>query len=555
MKILIIDKNATQRHAMAAALRYVGYQVVDVGGGAQAAFASASPDMVVMDISNSAGAPIASRITQLKAQCRARQVPVIFLLGMDDAGSLKGLVHTEGDDFIVKPVEPVTLIAKLEAMLRLQSQSNNGTATLPSLEQLRQGFNEDSGLAQHIVAAATAKGDDRAQRFLHHWVVPAAQPAGDLLLHAPTVQGGWRVMLGDFVGRGLGAAVGALSTADIFYAMTADGVDIARIAAEINKRLKDYLPVGRFLAACLVDILPDQGQVLIWNGGLPAVLLLSAEGRILRRSRSQKLPMGILDMETTGDAVEKLALKTVASVVIYSDGVIQARSHADEPYGVRRLESALGQKNVPGQRADTIQRDIQAYIQDVPVEDDILLVEVDCGALAQVVSGGACLPTTPTTWSLDVLFSSDKLKEIDPLLLIMDWMDQLQLLEEQKQRLFTVISELINNAIEHGLLGLDSRLKAGPAGYDHYYRIRDQRLASLESGFVKVYIEQLLKNGHAGFRLRVEDSGPGFDIQSVMSVDRDHQRAHGRGVSLVRSMCHKLRYFGNGNRVEAEYFL
>ncbi|NOZ11317.1 MAG: SpoIIE family protein phosphatase [Gammaproteobacteria bacterium] len=554
MKILIIDKNENQRQAMAAALRYVGYQVVDVGGGAQAAFASVSPDRVVMDISDSE-ALTTSRITRFKALCRAHHVPVIFLLGMADVGLLQGLNHTEGEEFIVKPVEPAVLIAKLEAMLRFQSQSTDSATILPSLEQLRHSFDEDSGLAQHIVAAATAKGDDRAQQFLRHCVMPAAQPAGDLLLYAPTVQGGWRIMLGDFAGRGLGAAVGALPAAEIFYAMTTDGMDIAHIAAEINNRLKDYLPVGRFLAACLVDILPDQDQVLIWNGGLPAVLLLGTEGQLLRRSRSQKLPMGILDIETTGDAVEKLSLEAVASIVVYSDGVIQARSYDGVPYGAQRLEHALNQKNLPGQRADAVRRDIQAHIQGVAVEDDILLVEVDCEALAQMVSDNACLPSTPTSWSLDVLFSSDKLKEIDPLLLIMDWLDQLHLLDEQKQRLFTVISELINNAIEHGLLGLDSRLKAEPTGYDCYYRIRDERLASLESGFVKVYIEQLIKNGHAGFRLRVEDSGPGFDIQAIMSTAYDDQRAHGRGVALVRSMCHKLNYFGSGNRVEAEYFL
>ena len=98
-------------------------------------------------------------------------------------------------------------------------------------------------------------------------------------------------------------------------------------------------------------------------------------------------------------------------------------------------------------------------------------------------------------------------------------------------------------------------VKAEPAGFDRYYQIRDERLACLESGFVKVYIEQLLKNGHAGFRLRVEDSGPGFDVQSVMSAMRDDQAVHGRGVALVRFRCHKLNYLGSGNRVEAEYFL
>jgi hypothetical protein len=75
--------------------------------------------------------------------------------------------------------------------------------------------------------------------------------SGDVLLAAPTLSGGLQVMLGDFTGHGLPAAIGAIPVSDIFYAMTAKGFSIGDIVAELNQKLRTILPTGLFCAACL----------------------------------------------------------------------------------------------------------------------------------------------------------------------------------------------------------------------------------------------------------------------------------------------------------------
>ncbi|WP_226993041.1 hypothetical protein [Paraglaciecola polaris] len=72
-------------------------------------------------------------------------------------------------------------------------------------------------------------------------------------------------------------------------------------------------------------------------------------------------------------------------------------------------------------------------------------------------------------------------------------------------RLFTVISELYNNALAHGVLPLDSELKHSPDGLEEYFVLRTQRLVQLKNINIKLSLtyeptERLLK-------IVVRDSG------------------------------------------------
>ena len=57
-------------------------------------------------------------------------------------------------------------------------------------------------------------------------------------------------------------------------------------------------------------------------------------------------------------------------------------------------------------------------------------------------------------------------------------------LEAEGQSLFTVMTELYVNALDHGVLGLDSNLKSDQDGFETYFLTRESRLARLDSGYV-----------------------------------------------------------------------
>jgi anti-sigma regulatory factor (Ser/Thr protein kinase) len=132
-----------------------------------------------------------------------------------------------------------------------------------------------------------------------------------------------------------------------------------------------------------------------------------------------------------------------------------------------------------------------------------------------------------------------------------------QRLHQHKQRIYMVLAELFMNALEHGLLRLDSDIKAGPNGFSEYYREKDRRLRETSEGQIKVEFRHAAIESGGRLVIRVEDSGPGFDFAQKLKLAGQAGGSgsgyYGRGIASVRSFCESLTYHGSGNCAEAVY--
>ena len=117
-----------------------------------------------------------------------------------------------------------------------------------------------------------------------------------------------------------------------------------------------------------------------------------------------------------------------------------------------------------------------------------------------------------------------------------------------------ILIETLTNAIDHGVLGLDSKIKDGVNGFDEYILERQQRLDELNNGWVSVNAE-LADNGV--LQIVVEDSGNGFDFSEVYKNENvlcDYH-LYGRGLLIVKNLCRSMMHLGNGNCIVVEYDL
>ncbi|MBM3226599.1 MAG: ATP-binding protein [Candidatus Tectomicrobia bacterium] len=126
-------------------------------------------------------------------------------------------------------------------------------------------------------------------------------------------------------------------------------------------------------------------------------------------------------------------------------------------------------------------------------------------------------------------------------------------LHEHRERLYTILTELFSNALEHGLLGLDSAIKHEAQGFITYYTERTRRLAHLSQGCITINLHHTVLGDSGQLTIRLEDSGPGFAHQDVRPAMEANTTSYGRGIPLVRSLCQDLRYYSVGNCVEALY--
>ncbi|MCY1412166.1 hypothetical protein D9M71_275650 [compost metagenome] len=115
------------------------------------------------------------------------------------------------------------------------------------------------------------------------------------------------------------------------------------------------------------------------------------------------------------------------------------------------------------------------------------------------------------------------------------------------------MSELYTNALEHGVLGLDSGLKRDAAGFTRYYQERGERLAQLQEGFVRLHLH--VEPTAQGGRLMIEvcDSGAGFDVKQELVGPGVERRLFGRGLSLVRQLSHRADWADDGRVARIEF--
>ncbi len=394
---------------------------------------------------------------------------------------------------------------------------------------------------------------------LSYRLSPAELLSGDVLIAALTPNGLLHVMIGDFTGHGLAAEVGAVPVAAAFYSMTQSGFGIVSMAAEINHKLRLILPTNLFCDACLLEWDPAGRRITVWNGGMPDGLVVRPTEGILRRLSSRHLPLGLLNADHFDSSTETMEVQPDDRIYLYSDGLIEARNRAGEMFGQERLEQEVVRGQDAAAMCERIQQELTRFCAGESPHDDIALVQLTCDPALSADEAARQASRTPSgaasgNWHIELKLEADALHRVDPLPTLMRTLTDIQDLAQHRHTIFTILAELVTNAIDHGLLGLDSSLKTTPEGFAHYYELRELLMVELRHGLLRIHLEHDQEDTQGGrLVMRIEDSGPGFDFHRIVPATDASRKYSGRGIPLVRELCHALAYHGNGNRVEAVY--
>ena len=556
LTILIAEDSAADRLLLSTIVRRQGHQVLTAGNGAEAVhtFKEQQPDLVLMD----ALMPVMDGFEaarQIKALAGDALVPIIFLTSLSESEALARCLEAGGDDFLAKPYNQVILAAKIKAMDRLRRLQATVLQQRDLIARHHDYLLNEQRVAKAVFDKVAHSGCLSAPN-IRYLQSPYALFNGDLLLAAYTPAGDMHVMLGDFTGHGLPAAVGAMPLAEVFYGMTAKGYGLTETLREMNAKLKRILPVDMFCCATLLCLSFQSRSVEVWNGGMPDGYLhrMASGERVPLPARH--LPLGILSAQAFDDRTDVYPMAVDDRVFLLSDGVIDTCDANDQLFGVERLQQVFAANREP----DRLFEDIEQALRDFrgQARDDVSMVEVSLVESAQAHgaapvysdSGQSC----PLDWSASFEFRGATLRRFNPLPFLLQLLLEVHGLRPQSGALYSVIAELYSNALEHGVLGLDSRLKRDATGFARYYEMRAARLESLQDGYVRVHL-QVQPQGEGGrLIIRVEDSGEGFDVARVMERPLDNVRLSGRGISLIRQLGRNASWSDQGRSASVEFF-
>jgi CheY-like chemotaxis protein len=555
LTILIADDNLTDRLLLSSIVRRQGHSVVTAGDGQEAVdvFRHVRPHLVLLDAMMPVmdGFQAAREIKRLAGESL---VPIIFLTSLSEEQALVRCLEAGGDDFLAKPYNQVILAAKIKAMDRMRRLQ-------ATVMQQRDQIARHNGYLLNEQRVAKAVFDQVAHSGclnssnIRYMQSPYALFNGDLLLAAFTPSGDMNILLGDFTGHGLPAAVGAMPLAEVFYGMTAKGYGLAETLREMNAKLKRILPVDMFCCATLLSVSFQRRVVEVWNGGMPDGYLLREDSGEQVPLVSRHLPLGVLPSSRFEGGTEVYPMNPGDRLFLLSDGVIETTRPDEQQYGVERLRQVFADNH----QADDLFREILQALDDFRGEarDDVSMVQITMvpadslkpPALIYSDSG----ESSPLDWSMSLELRAETLKRFNPLPYLLQLLQEIHGLRSHGGALYSVLAELYSNALEHGVLGLDSQLKRDALGFAEYYNQRNQRLANLREGYVRLHL-QVIPVGRGGrLLIRVEDSGQGFDVNQVLNRTSTERGLSGRGLNLVRQLSSSASWADDGRSVHVEF--
>jgi serine phosphatase RsbU (regulator of sigma subunit) len=193
-------------------------------------------------------------------------------------------------------------------------------------------------------------------------LAPAYEIGGDSFDYAVDATTA-RFAVFDAMGHGLDA--GWLATVAIAAYRNArrEGADLPGLVEAVDAALAGAFTAGKFVTAILAELDLETGRLRWHNAGHPAPLLLRG-GRVVKSLNTQAgLPLALIGSLGGTVSVAEEWLEPGDRLLLYTDGVVEARSADGQFFGVRRLADLVAQQDAAGQPApETMRRLMHAIL-------------------------------------------------------------------------------------------------------------------------------------------------------------------------------------------------
>jgi serine phosphatase RsbU (regulator of sigma subunit) len=298
-------------------------------------------------------------------------------------------------DFISKPLDLAEVLARAYNMLEVrllhmetktyskvleqtvrELEASREVIRLKTLEE-RKKLDQEWALAEETQKSLLPHCLPQFENFrIHAFNNPTRYVGGDFYDFLQLSSGDWVGVLADVSGKGISAALlssmllGALST-EFRY-----GTQPQEVLNRVNQLLYEKTLHDRFVTLFLFLLSPQGEGQFIGAGHNPAYLFRSATGKIEVLS-SDNLILGAFTPVSYQSS--PLHLYQGDILVVYSDGLTEARNQREEMFGEERLLKIIQQEAPSGSHAfqQKFLKAIEEFTQGMPQADDITFLVVE----------------------------------------------------------------------------------------------------------------------------------------------------------------------------------
>ena len=250
-------------------------------------------------------------------------------------------------------------------------------------------------------------------------------------------------VVGDVTDKGVPAALVMAATRSVLRASAQRLVEPGEVLERVNEHLCPDMPPKMFVT-CLYGVLePATGRFRFANAGHDLPYVKTADGSVELRARG--MPLGLM----TGMAYEEkeTVLAPGDSLLLHSDGVVEAHDPDGHMFGFPRLKEAVATYPGGGELIDLVLADLREHTgPDAEQEDDITMVTLARAGGSTPAEEGPAPMRQLTEFDVPSAEGNERLA----LTTVSAVVAPLGLTDARLERLETAVGEATMNAMEHG---------------------------------------------------------------------------------------------------------
>ena len=204
---------------------------------------------------------------------------------------------------------------------------------------------------------------------VHYEYKPAGMVSGDYcdLIVPSNADGKLVFLLGDVSGKGVAASLLMTHLHAMFRSLSGVGLELDKLLELANRVFGESTTAAQY-ATLICGRAGDSGELEIGSAGHFPALLVAKDG--VKEVGSTGLPLGMFS--TSRYTVRRVRLEPGDSLLLYTDGVSEARNPDGHEYGVARLSRAARERHgwVPHELLAACRKDVDNFSSGSAQADD-----------------------------------------------------------------------------------------------------------------------------------------------------------------------------------------
>ena len=329
-------------------------------------------DVVLMDLnytgdttSGREGIDLLARVQEIDAL-----LPVVVMTGWGSVDLAVEAMRRGVRDFVQKPWDNLQLLSTL----RREAEAGRERRRREAAEQRE--IAEARQIQRRLLPQHVPQID--GWEFAASWK-PASGVGGDCFDVLPFPTSAVAISIADVVGKGIPAALLMSNLQAAVRAFASETLAPEALCARVNRVLCGNIADGHFISFFYCVLTPGTGRVTYSNAGHCQPLLIRGDGRFERLDAGGPV-LGVIPEAPYEPG--SVALEKGDRLVLYTDGITEARDEEDEEFGEARLvEAALAHRHAQAKPMQEALADAVATFTGGVLQDDatlLVLSAADC---------------------------------------------------------------------------------------------------------------------------------------------------------------------------------